>query len=282
VPEPTPYELQVDPDPALIAALEGAAIDLARAGGEHICAAYSGELGVDFKPPRSGSAVNSNPVSRIDHEVEALVRARLARDFPDHTVIGEELPPTSGAAHFTWVIDPVDGTTNFINGLPLFACSIGVLHRGRPVVGAIWCATTHAFRPGTYHASGIGDSLYFDGTPLTRRASGTWRGLAAEPGAAPLYASRWDTRVLGSATVEFAYVAAGLLRIAYIPHPRLWDVAAGLSLLRAAGCRALARRAGRWETKLYLPADAASFPQWSEPLLIGSGDELERARTQPE
>lgn len=278
MPENHQNELQVGPDPALTTELERAAADLASTAGEHICAAYAGELGVDFKQPLLGTARNSNPVSRVDREVEELVRTRLARDFPDHSIIGEELPPAHGQARFTWVIDPIDGTTNFINGLPLFACSIGVLHRGRPVAGAIWCASTHTFRPGTYHASAASAALYFDGEPLPRRSPGNWRGLAAEPGTAPSYASFWDTRVLGSATVEFAYVAAGLLRIAYIPHPRLWDAAAGLALLRAAGCQVLARRSGSWETMLYFPAETASCAQWSEPLLIGSESELERAR----
>jgi len=281
VPEHPIHEEGVGPDSALTAALEAAAADLAAIAGEQIRAAYGGDLGVQFKRPRSGGAHNSNPVSRVDREVEALVRERLARDFPEHDIIGEELPPTRGTSPYTWVIDPVDGTTNFINGLPLFACSIGVLHRGHPVAGAIWSAATHALRPGTYHAS-AGHSLYFDGQPLAARPTGPWRGLAAEPGTAPTYAALWDTRVLGCATVEFAFVAAGLLRIAYIPHPRIWDVAAGLSLLQAADCGARVRRARGWETMLYFPGSQAGFAQWSEPLLIGSQSQLARALADPE
>jgi myo-inositol-1(or 4)-monophosphatase len=266
----------------MLVALERTAADLARTAGEYICAAYEGELGVHFKPPVARSPPNSNPVSRIDKQVESLIRARLAGAWPEHAIIGEELPATASAAPFTWVIDPIDGTTNFINGLPLFACSIGLLLRGRPIAGAIWCASTHTFRPGTYHAR-AGGSLQFDGRPLSRRPAGSWRGLAAEPGRAPAYAALWDTRVLGCATVEFAYVAAGLLRIAYIPRPRIWDAAAGLALLHAAHCRALVERACRWDTMLYFPAAPAGqagaddLVRWSEPLLIGSQSELARA-----
>src|SRR5207302_2001197 len=174
----------VGPDAATLAALERAAADLADAAGKLICAAYAGDLDVDFKTPSSGTAPNSNPVSRTDQEVEAMIRARLERDFPDDTLIGEELPLRQGPSPFTWVVDPVDGTTNFINGLPLFACSIGVLYRGRPVAGAIWCSCSHLLRAGTYHAT-CATGLYFDGGPVERRASGFWRGLAAEPGTAP-------------------------------------------------------------------------------------------------
>ncbi|MFL6604873.1 MAG: inositol monophosphatase family protein [Steroidobacteraceae bacterium] len=267
----------VGPDAATVVALERTAADLARTAGAHICAAYEGELGVAFKAPAAGSAPNSNPVSRIDKHVEALIRTRLAAAWPEHTVIGEELPAAASSSPFTWVVDPIDGTTNFINGLPLFACSVGLLFRGHPIAGAIWCASTHTFHPGTYHAR-AGGSLQFDGRPLSRRAAGTWRGLAAEPGTAPTYAALWDTRVLGCATVEFAYVAAGLLRIAYIPQPRIWDAAAGLVLLHAADCRALAARASRWDTMLYFPSGTDNLVDWSEPLLIGSQSDLARAR----
>lgn len=273
-------ERDVGPDPAIAAALGRMAADIASAAGTQICAAYEDDLGVDFKQPAPGHTANSNPVSRIDREVESTIRTRLRRDFPDHAIVGEELPLLQGTSPFTWVIDPIDGTTNFVNGLPLFACSIGVLYRARPIAGAIWCSSTHAFRPGTYHAS-IGGGLYFDRCPISRRAAGSWRGLAAEPGAAPTYAARWDTRVLGCATVEFAYVAAGLLRIAYIPRPRLWDVVAGICLLHSVDCRALVRRANCWETMLYFGAHEASLSEWSEPLLIGSAADLVRATSSP-
>jgi myo-inositol-1(or 4)-monophosphatase len=258
-----------------VAALERTATDLARTAGERICAAYQGELGVHFKPPAAGSAPNSNPVSRVDKDIESLIRMRLAGAHPGHAIIAEEFPATASSSPFTWVIDPVDGTTNFINGLPLFACSIGVLFRGRPIAGAIWCASSHTFRPGTYHAS-LGGPLQFDGRPLSRRTAGSWRGLAAEPGRAPTYAALWDTRVLGCATVEFAYVAAGLLRIAYIPRPQIWDVAAGLVLLHAAHCQAMVKRSSAWDTMLYFP-HSDNLVRWSEPLLIGSQSDLTRA-----
>jgi myo-inositol-1(or 4)-monophosphatase len=274
-----PQDPYVGPDAATVAALELTAADLARTAGEHICAAYEGELGVDFKPAVAGSAPNSNPVSRVDRHIESLIRTRLSGIYPEHAIIGEEFPSAASSSPFTWVVDPIDGTTNYINGLPLFACSIGLLFGGRPIVGAIWCASTHTFRPGTYHAS-AGSSLKFDSCPLERRAAGSWRGLAAEPGRAPTYAALWDTRVLGCATVEFAYVAAGLLRIAYIPRPRIWDAAAGLALLHAAHCQALVKRASGWETMLYFPSPQVrtdNLVHWSEPLLIGRQSDLARA-----
>ena len=260
--------------------LARAVTHLAHVAGEYIFAAYPEVPEVDFKTPGLGGAQNSNPVSRTDRAVEALIREQLATQFPDHTVIGEEYGVTArGPSPFSWVIDPVDGTTNFVNGLPFFAASIGVLYRGWPLTGAIWCASTHTLGPGVYHAC-AGGPLQFAGTPLRRRAQGAWRGLASEPGRAPTYGALWDTRVLGCSTLEFAFVAAGLLSFAFIARPKLWDVVAGLVLLEAAGCRAVARRDARWDTLLYFGRygdDAATLTRWSEPVLLGDELALERA-----
>lgn len=261
--------------------LASAVTRLAHVAGEYIFAAYVHAPEVEFKPPGPGGAPNSNPVSATDRAVERLLRERLAEEFPADAVIGEEHGVSPGReSPFTWVIDPVDGTTNFVNGLPLFAASIGVLYRGWPVAGAIWCSCSHTFGPGIYHAC-AGGPLQFSGAVLRRRAQGEWRGLASEPGRAPAYGALWDTRVLGCSTIEFAFVAAGLLSFAYISRPKLWDVAAGLVLLQAAGCQALVPRDGGWDTLLYFstPADdLTALSRWSEPVLLGDELALERAR----
>jgi myo-inositol-1(or 4)-monophosphatase len=262
--------------------LASAATRLAHIAGEYIFAAYVQPPDVQFKPPGAGGAPNSNPVSATDRAVERLLCQELAAEFPEHVIIGEE-HGVGGGLHspFTWVIDPVDGTTNFVNGLPLFAASIGVLYRGWPVAGAIWCSCSHTFAPGTYHAC-AGGPLQFSGTVLRRREQGKWRGLASEPGRAPTYGALWDTRVLGCSTLEFAFVAAGLLSFAYIARPKLWDVAAGLVLLQAAGCRAVVPESTGWRTLLYFSTpeeDVTALSRWSEPVLLGDELALERARS---
>jgi myo-inositol-1(or 4)-monophosphatase len=278
--EPPKTDLPPGLDPANLPELERAAAHLAQRGGERIAAALGRDLSVQFKGAFLGGAVNSNPVSEVDHEVEHFLRAQLAERFPGHTVIGEEL----GAVHpddvpFTWVIDPIDGTTNFINGLPLFACSVGLLYEGWPIAGAIWCASTHALRPGVYHARHRGP-LCFDGAPLKRRPGASWRGLATEPGRAPLFGAHWDTRVMGSSTIEFAFVAAGLLRFAYIPRPRIWDVAAGLALVHASGCAAMARDDSHWQplvrfSAVHGPAgESKHLCHWRESTIVGDADAI--------
>jgi len=263
------------------AALEATAVRLAQAAGSRITVAVNGELDVHFKESRPGWAANSNPVSDIDQSVERFIRAEIAAAYPRHAIIGEEQAPSGppGAA-ISWVIDPVDGTCNFINGVPLYACSIGVLHEGWPVAGAIWCAATHAVGPGVYHAH-AGGPLCFNGRPTSRRKPGNWRGLAAEHGRTSRYAANWDIRVLGTSAVEFAWVACGLLRLAHMPRPGLWDAAAGLALLNAAGCSALTWEQGRWAPLVrfnpHAGKNAGQLAVWKQPVLIGAAEDVAAA-----
>jgi myo-inositol-1(or 4)-monophosphatase len=157
--------------------LEAPAVRLAQAAGSRITEAVNGELDVHFKETRPEWAANSNPVSDVDQSVERFIRAEIAAAYPQHAIIGEEQAPSGPpGALISWVIDPVDGTCNFINGLPLYACSIGVLQEGWPVAGAIWCAASHAVGPGVYHAH-AGGPLCFNGRCWGLRPSSSrgWR-----------------------------------------------------------------------------------------------------------
>jgi myo-inositol-1(or 4)-monophosphatase len=268
------------------AALEATAVRLAQAAGTQITAAVNGELTVQFKKTRPHWAANSNPVSQVDQSVERLIRAQLLQAHPGHAVIGEEQAQSGPRdAAISWVIDPVDGTCNFINGVPLYACSIGVLHEGWPVAGAIWCAASHAVGPGVYHAH-AGGPLCFNGRPVVRRKPGNWRGLAAEHGRSARYGGQWDIRVLGTSAVEFAWVACGVLRLAHMPRPGLWDAAAGLALLHAAGCSALTWEHGRWAPLVrFRPPSTrhehGTLAAWQQPVLIGAAEDLTAALQDP-
>ena len=80
---------------------------------------------------------DETPVTLADREAEARMRAMIAETFPDHGVVGEEQAPSDSAAEYVWVLDPIDGTKRFITGNPQFGTLVGLLHRGRPVLGLI-------------------------------------------------------------------------------------------------------------------------------------------------
>ncbi|HEV7284927.1 MAG TPA: inositol monophosphatase, partial [Kaistia sp.] len=206
--------------PDVLAEIGATAAEFATLAGAEIIASLGRTLAVRYKNIGGDAADFRDPVSEIDHKVEVLLRARLAERFGDHDIIGEELDERPGRNHdFVWAIDPVDGTANFVNGFPLFAASIGVLYRGRPVAGAVWCAASHALRPGVYYAR-RGGPLCFDGEPLNPRdTGGLRRRLAGEPNGRSDRSLPWDSRKTGSAAIECAFVAAGLLRVARFERP---------------------------------------------------------------
>ena len=237
-------------DVEALRSLEALAAELARLAGAEIETALGRTVHVDYKDEALGDPDGSgprDPVSEVDRAVETLIRARLGDAHPDHDIVGEEFPdrPNRGAP-YAWAIDPVDGTANFVNGLPLFAASVGVLHEGRPVAGAVWCSTSHALREGVYSAH-EGGPLNFDGRPFepvprphVRRA------LIGLPDTAGAEGLPFDARKTGSAAIECAFVAAGLLAGARFETPNPWDVAGGAALALAAGRTVRERHRGAW------------------------------------
>ena len=119
--------------------IEHMAVELATLAGAEIVTTYGGIFTVRYKTGAAGALSSlRDPVSEIDRRVETLIRARLAEGFPGHDIIGEEMEERPGRGQdCVWAVDPIDGTTNFVNGFPMFAASIGVLHRGVPVAGAV-------------------------------------------------------------------------------------------------------------------------------------------------
>jgi len=85
---------------------------------------------VDVKQDRS-------LVTEADRHAEERMRAMIRQRYPSHGVIGEELGTENGDAEFVWTLDPIDGTISFVSGCPLFGTLIGLLHQGKPVLGAV-------------------------------------------------------------------------------------------------------------------------------------------------
>jgi myo-inositol-1(or 4)-monophosphatase len=258
-----------NPDDATLASIEAVAIELARLGGAEIRAAMGTLLSVSYKGGDGGPQLLKDPVSEVDRRVEELIRARLAETFPEHDIIGEEMDERPGRGHdWVWAVDPIDGTANFVNGFPLFASSVGVLFRGRPVVGALWCSSGHTLNPGIYHAH-RGSPLRFEGAEVARTANpAIRRSLAGTPdgvtGEGP-----WDARKTGSAAIECAFVAARLLQVSVFATPNIWDIAGGIALVEAAGGSIWQRIDGSWSESAVLAKGDLDPKDWRGPLIVG-------------
>ncbi|MDR7465208.1 MAG: inositol monophosphatase family protein, partial [Armatimonadota bacterium] len=113
------------------------AMDVARRGGAHLLSllpAAPDAKGIEYKGP-------TDLVTRADREVEALISERVRAVYPDHGLLGEEGTVRAGE-DYRWIIDPLDGTTNFAHGLPWFAVSLAVEHRGTIVIGVVYHPAT--------------------------------------------------------------------------------------------------------------------------------------------
>jgi myo-inositol-1(or 4)-monophosphatase len=256
--------------------LEALAAEFARIAGAEITASLGRIIAVRYKGSHATHV--ADPVSEVDHHVETLVRARIADSHPDHHIIGEEFGARTDVEHdMVWAIDPVDGTANFVNGLPLFSASIGVLHRGLPVVGALWCSTSHELRPGVFSAR-AGGPLRFEGVDIDRpRNPDVRRRLVGLSGKAGIGDPALDTRKTGSAAIELAFVATGLMAAARFQTPNIWDVAGGIPLVRAAGGAVVTRPEGeKWQDMTaFVPEHGLSniaLAEWRQPLAVGEPD----------
>ncbi|MEN2992433.1 MAG: inositol monophosphatase family protein [Bacteroidia bacterium] len=188
-----------------------------------------------------------DPVSYVDREAEMRLKEACARLVPEAGFILEESGEITSDKELLWVIDPLDGTKNFVHGIPLFGISVALLHYRRPVVGVVYAVEQdEAF----WAVAGRG--AYRDHEPIHVSHTGDPDKILAVTGFmynSPERAERYfqvlnevlrrfgGLRRLGSAALDLAYVAAGRLDVFFEMDLHPWDVAAGSLLVQEAGGR---------------------------------------------
>lgn len=260
-----------DLTPAELGALRSLAERAARVGGAVAKASYGRIQRVELKADQS-------EVTEIDVAAERAVIAAIERERADDSFIGEESIRDATHARRSggvcWVIDPIDGTRNYIRGLPLFACSVGVLADGYPVAGAIF----DPLRDVLYSAAaGQGYAVNGKAVSIAENTPPTAGELGKLFVAIPSARSRSGqelvrhvieahvVRNFGSAALHLALVASGRIDAAVLNNCKLWDIAAGwVMVTEAGGC----------VTELdgdALPAfDPATYTGENTPVLAGS------------
>jgi myo-inositol-1(or 4)-monophosphatase len=238
-------EMSSTPNPSTIPAeqlaeIEAQAVEIVREAGRLLLARFGTTLKVDWKGKKEGI----DPVTEADREVEEFVRGELERRFPDHGIAGEEGAGTGSEARpYTWVVDPLDGTVNFMNGLPLWACSLSLAENGVPVVGVIlipWprdggVLVLSAHRGGGARLDGERIHLPAEERSQSRIAVMPFGAFRLRRQAPSQEGRPVERRSVGSIAYELAATTMGIYRYVIFTGPHTWDVAAGIVIVQEAG-----------------------------------------------
>jgi len=283
-------------DDVLACEIEAAAVEMAQGAGDILAAHFGRKISIEYKDKEE-----RDPVTEVDKACQDYLVGEINRRFPDHSILGEEQseeeakkakedfgatdPP---CGDFLWVLDPLDGTTNFLNGLPVYAVSVGVLHKGRPLAGALFIPwpkpgggfVLHCRQGGGCFAGEDPVEVYKSDEPVNNRLAGLpghfsyftkyGKGLRGKSG---------EPRTTGSIAYELAMTACGVMQYAVFGAPRMWDMAAGaLAVMEAGGTvmtrspkekgwRVMESFVPTWQEK---PPTLKELRRWVAPLVVGN------------
>jgi myo-inositol-1(or 4)-monophosphatase len=216
-------------------------------------------------------------VTDVDLASEKIILGILTAEFPQFSILAEESEPVTNDSEYTWVVDPIDGTRNFAEGIPHF-CLVVALARGSEIVLGI---TFDPLRDEMFIAE-KGKGAFLNGTRIAVSSrqevsdsilgfdlgySDQKAGLALD-----MMRSLWPDiqgmRLMGSAALGLAYAACGRLDIYFHHHLSPWDIASGLGLVREAGGEVVSKQG---ETAgLYTPSIIASSPRLIDRFLLAT------------
>jgi len=244
------------------------AIVAARLAGQHAME----QMGYVKAAPKTESEL----VTQADTQCQQIIMQQIRQSYPDHGFIAEEgekggwfkRPPQAEPAIW-WAIDPIDGTNNFAHGIPVFAVSIAALHEGEPIVAVIFEPATD----GMFTAIKGGEAQ-LDGRHIVsgEEQIGPFASVGLDShfhDSLPPWVHRIIRqsrfRNLGTTALHLAYVAKGGLAAAVACTPKLWDIAAGVLIARAAGARVTG-----WQGQDIFPTDLERYEGQTFPILAGN------------
>ncbi len=277
------------PDDRILQEIEASAVKFAHGAGEILSGRFGRQISIEYKDKEQ-----RDPVTEVDKACQEYLTRAISAEYPDHSILGEESSgeesgeSESPCGDFLWVLDPLDGTTNYLNGLPVYASSIGVLYRGRLVAGALFIPwptegggfVLHCRRGAGCFAGeervGVHESEEIVNNRLVGLPGFFGMGARFGPG---MKGRTGEVRTTGSIAYELAMTACGVLQYAVIGGPRMWDMAAGALAVSEAGGAVMTRLRGQkkwgqmdslvpsWNDK---PPTLKELRQWVAPLVAGN------------
>lgn len=214
-------------------------INAINAGAAQLLHFFNGQFTVSNK-----EGIN-NLVTEADHASEKAIIEVIQKDYPDHFILSEETGAIETSSEFKWIIDPIDGTVNFANGIPLCCVSIGLEKNGEMILGAVYNPLMKEF---FFAQKGFGASLNEKKISVSEKAdvgtsclvTGFPYSYIDEPNGPleildTLIRNGVPLRRLGSAAIDLCWVAAGRFDGFYEHHLQAWDSAAGFLIVEEAG-----------------------------------------------
>ena len=215
--------------------------ELARQAGAILLAGQNRRRTIDYKG-------TINLVTEMDRKVERLIGRELRRSFPDHDLLAEEEEKNSDTgSQWRWIVDPLDGTTNYAHALPIYSVSIGLEHLGKMVVGAVYQPALDEM-----FSAELGKGARLNGRRIApSKETKLERSLLVTGFPYDMHTTRKDNldnfrrfmksaqavRRLGSAALDLCYVACGRFDGFWEMKLSPWDVAAGSLICSEAGAR---------------------------------------------
>lgn len=187
----------------------------------------------------------NNPVTEADHAAEKAIFEVIKADYPNHYILSEEAGEIKMDSDYKWIIDPIDGTINFANGIPICCVSIGLEHEGKIVMGAVYNPLMDEFY---FAQKGFGASLNDKKISVTKKdkvvnsclvTGFPYTYLDAPNGPLQVFEKLIrkgvPVRRLGSAALDLCWLAAGRFDGFYEHKLNPWDSAAGFLIVEEAG-----------------------------------------------
>jgi len=214
-------------------------IEATEAGADELMRFFNGTFTISNK-----EGVN-NLVTEADHAADKAIQAVIKKAFPEHGIVSEETAEKITASEFKWIVDPIDGTVNFANGIPICCVSIGLEQNGRMIMGAVY---NPIFKEFYFAERGQGATLNDKKITVSNKTEVLRSCLVTgfpytyldQPNGPLQVFERLirkgiPVRRLGSAAIDLCWVAAGRFDGFYEHQLNAWDSAAGFIIVEEAG-----------------------------------------------
>jgi myo-inositol-1(or 4)-monophosphatase len=215
------------------------AIQTAKSAGEVLMSYFGKITNIDNK------SSDIDLVTRADIKTEEFIIQAIRKKFPQHNIITEESDFDKIDSDYCWIIDPLDGTTNFVHNLPIFAVSIGLQYKDETIIGVVHNPVYNQ----CFHAI-LNCGAFLNNSPINTSSTNTLSKSLLVTGFPYIHDARWKAsfklfeefysrnqgmRRLGAAALDFCFVAMGRFDGFYEFNLKPWDVCAGDLVLREAG-----------------------------------------------